>query len=202
MDCNCPFVCVSQHPLTQQGFDPMVKARKFSPTLDYITFFRDEYLTHQDLISFASTLKLCQTEVGMSTCWCLKKMDHPGLEHFTVSHPSRPLFKGRDARPLALALVDQFNSRKKPVIVRRHTCKSPHCINPAHYFYGTAQDVKIQSAKRKGININKKVVDEIRSKRESNKSEWTYQKLGNHYKLPYHVVRRICLEGAYSSEES
>jgi len=84
--------------------------------------------------------------------------------------------------------------------VRRHTCQSQHCINPAHYYFGTLKDVKLEHAKRKGIKINPVVVTEIRSKRESDKRTWTYQKLGKLYELPYHVVRRICTENAYTND--
>lgn len=167
--------------------------------MDYLQFFRDEYLTEQDLVAFATTLKLCQDGIGLSPCWCLKKLDHPGLKHFSTSHRFRPQFKGRDARLLALALVNQFMPEEGAVVVRKHTCQSQHCINPSHYYFGTLKDVKLEHAKRKGININPAIVTEIRSKRESDKTMWTYQKLGKLYKLPYHVIRRICTENAYAN---
>jgi len=167
--------------------------------LDYIEFFRNEYLTREDLISFATSLQYCQTELGITPCWCLRKLNSPALEHFTCSHPSRPLYKGRDARPLALALVNQFAPAEDALIIRKHLCGSVHCINPSHYLFGTREDVWIQSLQRKGQKLTLKTIEDIRTKRESDKTQWTYEKLGKHFKLPYHVIRRICTESSYKN---
>lgn len=58
----------------------------------------------------------------------------------------------------------------------------------------------MQNAKRKGRDISPAVVAAIKEQRDSNKIEWTYDKLSKQYKLPYHVIRRICTEGAYSND--
>jgi hypothetical protein len=169
--------------------------------LDYFTFFRDEYLTGEDLLSFATSLRLCQTELGITSCWCIKKINHPSLKYFTSSHPSRPLFKGKDARLLAMALADKYAPADGAnTVVRYSFCNSQHCINPTHYFFGTTQDVWMQNAKRKGREINPSIVESIKQQRATSKGEWTYEKLSKHYKLPYHVIRRICNEGAYSND--
>jgi hypothetical protein len=168
--------------------------------VDYFKFFRDEYLTGEDLLCFATSLRLCQTELGINSCWCIKQINHPFLKYFTTSHPSRPLFKGRDARLLSLALINQYApDTESNLVVRYSFCRSQHCINPTHYFFGTVQDVWMQNAKRKGRDINPEIVESIKNQRESDKNEWTYDKLSKQYKLPYHVIRRICNEGAYTN---
>lgn len=58
----------------------------------------------------------------------------------------------------------------------------------------------MQNAKRKGREINPSIVEAIKQQRSASKSEWTYEKLSKQYKLPYHVIRRICNEGAYSND--
>jgi hypothetical protein len=167
--------------------------------LDYIQFFKNEYLSTSDLIAFASVIKKCQDELGFATCWCLKRMDNPDLKYFSTSHKYRPVFKGRDARPLLLALVNQFAPEEAPAIVRKAACTSAHCLNPAHYFFGDLKDVKREQAKRKGKNITIEIVNEIQQKRSANPETWTYEKLGKHFKLPYHVIRRICTHNTYGN---
>jgi len=58
----------------------------------------------------------------------------------------------------------------------------------------------MQNAKRKGREISPSIVEGIKQQRSANKTEWTYEKLSKQYKLPYHVIRRICNEGAYSND--
>lgn len=165
--------------------------------MDYVTIFRDEYLSTEDLLAFATALNVFQEVVGKESCWCVKAADYSVLESFTVTHPSRPQFKGRDARVLSLALVDQFYDDLKPVIVRRHVCKSIYCVNPNHYYYGTRADVRLEHQRRSGLKLSLKIIDEIKLKREEDPRRWTYAKLASLYRLPVHVVGRICRGQSY-----
>ena len=163
----------------------------------YGQVFRDEYLTAEDLVTFATVLNLFNTQVGSKNCWCIKEANHPGLKNFTISHPSRPQYKGRDARILLLALVDEFWREEKPVIIRKSICNSIYCLNPNHYFYGTKADVQLERFKRSGHKLDTKIIEEIRNKREKNPKYWTYKELSKYYKLPYHTVSRICRRVIY-----
>lgn len=168
-----------------------------TPALDYISVFREEYLTPEDIIAFANGLNVFQELMGKEACWCVKEADHPVLKSFTVSHASRPQFKGRDARVLSLALVDQFYDDYAPILVRKHVCKSSHCVNPHHYFYGTRLDVQLEQQRRRGLKVSLKVINEIRHKRELDPKAWSYDRLSKHYKLPLQTVGRICRREIY-----
>lgn len=165
--------------------------------MDYITVFQDDYLSFEDLLAFANALNTFQELVGKEACWCIKEADHPVLKSFTATHPNRPQFKGRDARVLALALIDQFYDDAKPIIVRRHICKSSYCINPGHYFYGTKPDVQLELQRRRGLKLSLKLINEIRSKRDHDPKSWSYARLAEDYKLPIQTVGRICRREIY-----
>lgn len=165
--------------------------------MNYVSVFRDEYLTPADIIAFASAMQAFQGLVGVKECWCVKKANHPMLSSFTVTHSSRPQFKGRDARVLSLALVDQFYSEEKPILLRRHVCTSVYCINPGHLFYGTKSDVQLETQRRRGLKVSLKIINEIRSKRENDPENWTYPSLAKHYKLPLQTIARICRREIY-----
>lgn len=170
--------------------------------MDYKRFFADLYFSEEDTANFAALVKLLHDELGMGRCWCVKRYNHFVFNQFQCTHKYRPLYKREDPRLMTLALANRFapvEEGRYIMLVRRHTCTSQYCINPDHYYFGTAKDVKLEQAKRKGQNISPEVLAEIRSRRESNKTKWTYEKLGKFFKLPYHVIRRICLEGAYTN---
>jgi hypothetical protein len=171
--------------------------------MNYKQFFADLYFTEEDIVNFAALIKLLYEELGMGRCWCVKRYNTLLFNQFRVTHKYRPLYKNKDPRLMALALANRFapvEEGRHIVLVRRHTCTSQYCINPDHYYFGTAKDVKLEQAKRQGKKISPEILTEIRTRRESNKTKWTYEKLGKFFKLPYHVVRRICLEGAYTND--
>jgi len=172
--------------------------------MNYKEFFADLYFTEEDIVTFAALVKQLHDELGMGQCWCVQRYNASLLNQFRVTNKYRPLYKNRDPRLMTLALANRFapveEEGRSALLVRRHVCSSKYCINPDHYYFGTAKDVKLEQAKRKGRNISPDVLAEIRSRRKSNKTKWTYEKLGKFFKLPYHVVRRICLEGAYTND--
>ena len=165
--------------------------------MDYVSVFRDEYLTTEDMIAFANAMHAFQELVGVKDCWCIKKANHPLFKSFTVTHPARPQFKGRDARVLALALVDRFYSEENPILLRRHVCQSKYCINPSHLFYGTKSDVQMETQRRRGLKVSPNVITEIRRKREADPANWTYSNLSTHYNLPLQTIGRICRKEIY-----
>lgn len=75
-------------------------------------------------------------------------------------------------------------------MVRRHECTSVYCINPAHFYWGTKQDVCFERGWRKGSRVTVQLVEELRKKYETQNTSIT--SLAKSYKLPYHVVRSIC----------
>lgn len=169
---------------------------KFPPTLDLtLKFFNEHYLNNKELLHFVEILNRFQTVYGSKACWCLKSVTKAEVKGFTTSHTSKPLYKGIDARPLALAVVDQYQDWTKPVVVRRHQCGSLHCINPNHYYYGTKRDVCFERGWRKGSPITPELVAELREKHES--QSLSFATLAETHKLPYYLVRNICRYVAY-----
>ena len=160
--------------------------------MDFWTVFRDEYLTAEDLVAFAFTLDLYDKTMAPGDCWCIKAVNHPVLKDFSFAHTTYPRFKGRNARILSLALADKFYTEEKPIIVRRSKCDSEFCINPAHCYYGTRVDVHMESRRKQGVNMSPILINEIKNRRTQDSKKWTYKALSSQYKLPVHVVRRIC----------
>jgi hypothetical protein len=160
----------------------------------FYDFFKEYGLGKDDLLMFANVLNEFQLAGGKDSCWCLKHNNFKKLKGFTTSHPSKPLYKGKDARLLVLALADQYQDESNLLVIRKHTCLSPHCINPGHYFFGTKQDVCFERGQRRGSVVTPELVTILRSGHRENK---TYASLARQYKLPYHVVRRICLHEVY-----
>lgn len=156
-----------------------------------LDFFQENYIVGEDATRFMTVLKLFDDRYGKEKCWCVKKVNNPyHLEGFVLSHPNRPLYKRIDARVLVLALIDQYEDPNKPFIVRRGQCTSNHCINPNHYFYGTKRDISVQNNIRKGSNLTPDLIDTLRAQREEKRS---YASLAREFNLPYHTVRRACL---------
>jgi hypothetical protein len=155
-----------------------------------LEFFSEYSLTPQDLAYFVKTQAKFQEAFGSKPCWCLKKVLKTMVDGFSTSHSTRPLFNGIDAKPLALAIIGQYQDETKLIMVRRHECKSVHCINPAHFYWGTKQDVCFERGWRKKSKVTPELVQELRQKYDSEKVSFTA--LAKSYKLPYHVVRNIC----------
>jgi hypothetical protein len=155
-------------------------------------FFHDNYIMGDDIAQFMNVLKLFDQRYGKEKCWCIKKINNPEhLKGFVLSHPNRPVYKGTDARGLVLALIDQYSEPEKPFIVRYSNCLSTHCINPNHYFHGTKRDVAIQRNKRNGTHrLDPGLIELLRHERSEKRS---YASLAREFNLPYHTVRRACL---------
>jgi hypothetical protein len=155
-----------------------------------LALFNEHYLTSQELYRFIETLQKFETTYGAKACWCLKTVTKSEVKGFSTSHSTKPFFKGIDARPLLLAVLDQYPNWEKPLVVRHHECKSPHCINPNHYYFGTKKDICFERGWRRGSRVTPQLVEELREKYEFQNTSLT--SLAKSYKLPYHVVRGIC----------
>ena len=106
--------------------------------------FLYESLTPYDQITFAKSIQVSLQLLGRDSCWCLKENSDSIFYGFNRSKAERLLYKGRDARPLILAIAGLFQTELKPVIVRRSFCTSKHCLNPSHYYWGSRGDVALK----------------------------------------------------------
>lgn len=155
-----------------------------------LALFNEHYLTSQELCRFLEILKKFESSCGPTACWCLKSVTRAEVRGFSTGHSTKPFFKGVDARPLLLAVINQYPNWEKPLVVRRHECNSFHCVNPNHYYFGTKRDISYERGWRKGSKVTPKLVEELREKYEFQNTSIT--SLARSYKLPYHVVRSIC----------
>lgn len=148
----------------------------------------------------------CLDSLGKDSCWCMRKNSLSSFNGFNVSHPGKVRYRGVDAKLFSLAVagvtpkegVDQ-------VVVRRSCCSSPHCINPAHYYYGTKADVMMETQGKKRAKkgdpavMTSELAEILRKERASGKS---ITSLAIKYRLQYHVARRVCSENTYRSSEA
>jgi hypothetical protein len=163
-------------------------------TLD---FFRDSGLIAPDVVVFAKSVQILTAAEGLSSCWDPRGRTHACFTGFSTAKRSHLFYKTRDARPLLLALIGQYPTAEKGVIVRRHSCKNQFCMNPSHYFYGTRADVMREHRLRKGSKLDSSLIGEIV------KADTTISSasLAKKYNLPYHTIRRIRSGQTYSDTE-
>ena len=159
-------------------------------------------LTPNDEITFIKAFQIALQLRGKDNCWCLKRRDqcnHTIFQGFTTSKKDYLSYRGRDARPLILAMAGQESDPLKPIIVRRSICKSQYCLNPSHYYWGTRADVAKENNERNKTGINNTLITRLRQESESGVSSL---KLSKTYRLSYQTVRRICNYETYIPEES
>jgi hypothetical protein len=119
-------------------------------------------LTPLDQLVFSAAFRVCLDAIGADDCWCLQKRSHSAFAGFSTVNQNKLLYKSQDARPLLLAMAGQFQSDERPVTVRRSICQSPHCLNPAHYYWGTKADVAAETAQRNGKQISIEAINKMR----------------------------------------
>jgi hypothetical protein len=106
-------------------------------------------------------------------------------------------YKGADARPLILGMSGQFQPDETYVAIRKSVCKSPYCLNPEHYYWGTRADVMMQvQSKQKKKKISPEVIQALRTGRQEGQRVLD---LSRKYKVPYHTARRICAGETYEN---
>jgi len=170
------------------------KSMQLPPTMKFLEFFKTYGLTRKDALFFVETLTVFHQELGKTQCWCLKTNNTRRLKGFTTSHGGKPLYKGKDARLLLLALVDMYQENPDALVVRKHCCNSVYCLNPGHYFFGTKKDVCLERGKRRGSAVTEELITKLRG---CHKEGRTFAYLAKQNGLPYHVVRRICIHEVY-----
>lgn len=162
--------------------------------------FESHGLNNEDILNFAVTLKSLDSVLESNGCWDLAsiklKMTFKELQHFSASHKSIPLYKGKDARVLILAIFNIHPKLNKEKIIRDGTCRCNHCLNPCHYFYGNNLNVTIERWKRKGHRINEEIYHEVRRLRKIDPKTYTYKALAYKFNLKIHLVESICLSNA------
>ena len=156
-------------------------------------------LTPADQIAFAKSFELCQKVFGRTKCWCLRESSHPAFAGFALdTSPNSTLrYKGVDARRLILAMSGQFQPDETYVAIRKSICKSPHCLNPAHYYWGTKSDVAIEKQKTKKNGLTPEVIRALQVGRKEGKRVLD---LARQYKVAYHTARRICAGETYEAQ--
>lgn len=153
-------------------------------------------LTPADQIAFARAFQLCLRLYGEDRCWRLDKRSHPAFAGFTTAHPTSLQYRGIDARPLILGMSGRYQEDGE-VAIRRSTCKSPHCLNPSHYYWGSRSDVMLE--KQKVRPKNSLSVDLIEKLRQGRLEGKRVLDLSRQYKVPYHTARRICAGETYGT---
>jgi hypothetical protein len=157
-------------------------------------------LTPADQIAFAKSFELCQKVFGRTKCWCLRESSHPAFTGFALdTSPSSTLrYRGVDARRLILAMSGQFQPDESYVAIRKSICKSSHCLNPAHYYWGTKSDVALEKQKTKQNGLTPEVVRALQLGRQEGKRVLD---LARKYKVAYHTARRICAGETYETQK-
>ena len=164
---------------------------------DELDPFLEAGLTPYDQIAFAQSFQIATQLLGRDNCWCLKKCNHSIFQGFTTSK-NRLMYKGREAKPLTLAMIGSNYEPQKPIVVTRAICKSKYCLNPSHSYWGTRTDVAYEKAKRKKTRINYSLITKLKQEKSKGVSSL---KLSKTYKIPYQTVRRICSNETYETEE-
>jgi hypothetical protein len=162
------------------------------------TFLYKE-LTASDKVIFAKAFQIALQIWGKDDCWCMKKSSNSIFKGFTTGKEKFLTYRGKDARPLMLSIAGYSSDPCKNVIVKRSTCKSPYCLNPSHYYWGTRADVAIENKMKGKKSLNKELIIKLRQEKTQGISSLQISK---NYRMPYHTVRRICNNEIYESVES
>jgi hypothetical protein len=160
-----------------------------------VAFFAESGLVASDLIVFAKAAQLFSRSKGRKSCWSLAASPRVMFSGFINSKRNHLHYKAQDARPLLLALLGQYPSAGQSVIVRRHTCTDPFCLNPSHYYYGTRADVMFENQQRKGLQIDPVILSSIKTADSHISTKHLAEELG----LPYHKVQKIRSGTTYRS---
>jgi hypothetical protein len=165
--------------------------------MDLATLFRDADLLAEDKIAFAKSIEVCLRLFGRDKCWRMNSARHRAFAGFSTNQPQTLRYKGADARPLILGMSGQFQPDETYVAIRKSVCKSPYCLNPEHYYWGTRADVMMQvQSKQKKKKISPEVIQALRTGRQEGQRVLD---LSRKYKVPYHTARRICAGETYEN---
>ena len=160
------------------------------------SLFRDLGLDSTDLITFVRAIDLCLKLYTKDKCWPLDQSNHIAFEGFNTSHSSSLFYRGVDARPLLLALSGRFQEEGE-VAIRRASCTSPYCLNPAHYYWGTRGQVMLENQQpHKKSELSMDLIEKLRQGRQSG---MRVLDLSRKHRIPYHTARRICAGETYKT---
>ena len=148
------------------------------------TFLYEE-LTASDKVIFAKAFQIALQIWGKDDCWCMKKSSNSIFKGFTTGKEKFLTYRGKDARPLMLSIAGYSCDPCKNVIVKRSICKSPYCLNPSHYYWGTRADVAIENKMKGKKSLNKELIIKLRQEKTQGKSSLQISK---NYRMPYHTV--------------
>ena len=116
--------------------------------MDLETLFRDAGLSAEEKMAFVKSIEACLRLFGKDKCWRMDSARHRAFAGFGTSSPNALRYKGADARPLILGMSGQFQPDETYVAIRKSICKSPYCLNPEHYYWGTRAEVMLEAAGR------------------------------------------------------
>lgn len=164
--------------------------------MNVATLFRDLGLEPADQIALVRALQLGLKMFPRDECWRVDQSSHIAFEGFNTSKKTTLVYRGVDSRPLLLALSGRFQ-RDEEIAIRRHSCSSPYCLNPTHYFWGTKSQLMLQqqSSRKKG-SLSVDLIQKLRVGRQEGKRVLD---LARQYKVPYHTARRICAGETYEN---
>lgn len=197
--------------------------------MDFLNFYQLEGLAQEDAGRIASIFKMFRDHLGYDYCWSVKDLNHAAFKDFTTPASACTRYKGCDARLLFLALVDIFPPMQtvevpgggsltvpegtvlespkgtviapsgNTVLVRKAVCRSRHCLNPSHYYFGTRADVAVELNARNKNKLTTELRKEIKNLYAQDSKKWNYTALAKHYQIPYHTVRRLCMGATYNA---
>jgi hypothetical protein len=165
--------------------------------MDLETLFRDAGLSAEEKMAFVKSIEVCLRLFGKDKCWRMDSARHRAFAGFGTSSPNALRYKGADARPLILGMSGQFQPDETYVAIRKSICKSPYCLNPEHYYWGTRAEVMLEGeSKKKKQSLSP---DVIRALQEGRQAGQRVLDLSRKYKVPYHTARRICAGETYKT---
>jgi len=151
--------------------------------------FLEASLGPSDAMTMAKSFQLAVKFMGRTRCWCMKSLNHAAFEGYTTSHTTGLTYRGRDARPLLMALSGQYPDEGRDMIVRKACCRSKYCLNPSHYYWGTKSDVALENRRRRSIELDAALIQKLRQEWDAGANATA---LSKKYELPYQMTRRIC----------
>jgi len=151
--------------------------------------FLEASLGPSDAMTMAKSFQLAVKFMGRTRCWCMKSLNHAAFEGYTTSHTTGLTYRGRDARPLLMALSGQYPDEGREMVVRSACCRSKYCLNPSHYYWGTKSDVALENRRRRSIQLDAALIQKLRQEWDAGANATA---LSKKYELPYQMTRRIC----------
>ena len=156
--------------------------------------FLEASLGPADAMTMVKSFQLAVKYMGRNRCWCMKTLNHAVFEGYTTSNTTGLTYRGRDSRPLLMALSGQYPGDGRETVVRKACCSSKYCRNPSHYYWGTKSDVALENRRRRSVQLDAVLIQQLRQEWDAGSSATA---LSKKYELPYQTTRRICNRETY-----